>query len=305
MESAGVDPLHTALSQQGVMLGQQSQQLHATAREITSLNTQMADLSIRVAHLQTGASERSHGRHEPEPYARNHPIYDGDPRSCQAFLSQCALVIALQPRCYAAEETKVTYVRTLLSGRAKEWGVAVWNAKAPFCTFFEGFRKEMEKLFDHSVRGDEATALLSRLTQEGSVTDYAIRLRTRAAACDWTDSALRARFLGGLKPAVAYALAALDLPADLESLINLTLCIESRLHLRQTRRRTLTFQQPQHVQTHSTTTTSALSLEPMQLGRLRLTPQQKQLRLKHGICLYCGKPGHFVLQCPLKAAAHQ
>lgn len=147
------------------------------------------------------------------------------------------LVFALQPRRYVAEETRVAYVLNLLSGRVWEWGMAVWNAKAPFCNSFEGFCKEMERLFDRSVRGDDAAALLYRLTQkEGSVTEYAICLRTLAAACDWNDSALGARFLEGLKPAIADELVALDLPADLESLTNLTLRIESHLHHRQQRR---------------------------------------------------------------------
>ncbi len=45
--------------------------------------------------------------------------------------------------------------------------------------------------------------------------------------------------------------------------------------------------------------------EPMQVGRLRLTAKEKQDRLARGLCLYCGKPGHRAIRCPLKAGAHQ
>ncbi len=45
--------------------------------------------------------------------------------------------------------------------------------------------------------------------------------------------------------------------------------------------------------------------KPMQVGHRRLTPQQKQQRLALGLCLYCGKPGHFAAGCPLKAKASQ
>ncbi len=62
-----------------------------------------------------------------------------------------------------------------------------------------------------------------------------------------------------------------------------------------------------HLEASSSDAASHLpaEVEPMQLGRLRLTPQQRQALLALGLCLYCGKAGHFVLQCPLKVKAHQ
>lgn len=303
MESAGADPLRAALTQQGVMIGQQATRLNAAARELGSLNVQVAELTTRLEQLQVA---RAPDLRDPEPHANNPPVYDGDPSSCQAFLSQCALVFALQPRRYASEGTKVAYVLTLLAGRAREWGVAVWNANAPFCANFEEFRQEMVKLFDRSARGDEAAALLSRLTQKGgSVTDYAIRLKTLAAACDWNESAIRARFLEGLNHTISDEMSALDMPADLESLINLALRVESRLNRRQQRRLTNPLWRSRSSLVSEAPLTPASAPEPMQLGRLRLTPQQKQLRLAQGLCLYCGKAGHFALHCPAKVKAHQ
>ncbi len=82
----------------------------------------------------------------------------------------------------------------------------------------------MTKLFDRSAQGDEAAAQLSRLSQRKcSVTDYAIQFQTLAAACGWNEGALRARFLEGLDEAIADELAAVDLPRELDNLINLAL----------------------------------------------------------------------------------
>ncbi len=37
----------------------------------------------------------------------------------------------------------------------------------------------------------------------------------------------------------------------------------------------------------------------MQLGRARLSSEERLRRIRAGECLYCGKPGHFVSTCPV------
>ncbi len=205
-----------------------------------------------------------------------------------------------------APKKQVAFVLTLLSGRAREWGIAVWRSRAPCFATFVDFCQEMTKLFDRSSQGDEAVAQLSRLSQRKcSVTDFAIQFQTLAAACGWNEGALRARFHEGLDEAIADELAAVDLPRELDNLINLALRVEGRLNRRrQCRQPTAPWC---HLEASSSDAASHLpaEVEPMQLGRLRLTPQQRQERLALGLCLYCGKAGHFVLQCPLKVKAHQ
>ncbi|RXN08338.1 Pol poly [Labeo rohita] len=110
------------------------------------------------------------------------------------------------------------------------WGTAVWDAGASFCTDFEEFRAEMTKLFDRSVKGDEAASKLARLRQGScSVTEYAILFKTLAASCDWKEGALRAMFREGLNFDIQDEIATHDLSQDLEGLINLATRVESRL----------------------------------------------------------------------------
>ena len=204
----------------------------------------------------------------------------------------------------------MAYVLTLLTSKAREWGTAVWDAQAPFCRCFKDFREEMIKLFDRSARGDEAASKLVRLSQEGrSVTDYAIQFQTLAASCDWNKGALRARFLDGLDDSIQDEIATHELPSDMDSMVDLALRIESRLLRRRQRRSGNPFWRLGEGSFSQVTPVQSSPLpadpEPMQLGRLRLTPQEKQDRLARGLCLYCGKPGHFALKCPLKAKAHQ
>ncbi len=122
--------LRSALVLQGALLGQHATQLNTTAHEVDALNAQVTERLTWVDNLQREAANRGPVFRagiplEPEPHANNPPVYDGDPNSYQASLSQYSLVFSLQPRRYATEEAKVVFVLTLLSGRAREWGIAI------------------------------------------------------------------------------------------------------------------------------------------------------------------------------------
>ncbi|KAL0168942.1 hypothetical protein M9458_037164, partial [Cirrhinus mrigala] len=289
MDPAGEEFVHSAIAHQGALLGHQASQLSSTAQEVETLTVQMAELSGRFRELQDVMSSPTSGvplsltQREPEPHANNPPLYDGDPNSCRAFLSQCSLVFALQPRRYATERLKVAYVITLLTGKAREWGTAVWDAGASFCTDFEEFRAEMTKLFDRSVKGDEAASKLARLRQGGrSVTEYAILFKTLAASCDWNEGALRAMFREGLNFDIQDEIATHDLPQDLEGFINLATRVESRLRLRQRRlapRSSWRLEETLPSKSHPPPQSPLAEPEPMQLGRIRLSAQEKQQRL--------------------------
>lgn len=309
MDSAGAEHVRNAVAQQGILLGQHATQLIAASQEVEMLRAEVIKLNIKIQELHEnarGGRQVAIPHLEPEPHANNPPPYDGDPSSCRAFLSQCSLVFALQPRRYVTEESKVAFVITLLKGRARDWATAVWDARAPFCAMFEDFRAKMTKLFDRSAQGDEAAFQLAQLSQGGrSVTDYFVLFRTLAAACTWNEAALRARFRDGLDDYIQDEIATHDLPRDFDALVDLALRVEARLHRSQHRRVSGASWMNEGPSSDPRTPLPTTSPEPMQLGRLRLTVEEKRFCLARGLCLYCGKPGHRALQCPLKAPAHQ
>lgn len=107
-------------------------------------------------------------------------------------------MFSLQPITYAADRTKVAYVVSLLTSRARNWGAAVWEAEADCCNRYTLF-KEMLKVFDRSVFGHEASRQLAALRQgRRSAADYVIEFKTLSATCEWNEAALTARILGGL-----------------------------------------------------------------------------------------------------------
>lgn len=315
MESASGESVQAALAQQGARLDQHSSLLTEASHDFQLLSGRITEIQNRLEQVaqvvgrgegSSSAAESQSGS-EREPQAVNPPNYDGDAKTCRAFLSQCSLVFALQPRRYAAEVSKVAYLLTLLTGRARDWGMAVWEAQDPCCSSFESLRSEMIKLFDRTVQGDLAAAELTHLTQDGSsVTDYAIEFRTFAVSSGWNDAAQKAQFLRGLNENIQDEIASHDLPVSLEAAIDLALRVEARHRQRRVRR---SFQHllfdPSLRASDNTSTSSSSSGEPMQLGRLRLTAEERQHRLVNSLCLYCGKPGHRALNCPVKGTARR
>ncbi|KAI2664272.1 Transposon Tf2-9 polyprotein [Labeo rohita] len=241
-------------------------------------------------------------RFHSEPRINNPPCYSGQPTQCRAFLTQCEVVFSLQPATYAADRAKVAFVISLLSGRARDWGAAVWEMEAVFCEHFSLFKEEMIKVFDRSVFGQEASRLLSSLRQgKRSAADYAIEFRTLAATCEWNEPALTARFLEGLTEEVREEILSRDVPSSLDQMVELAIRLDKRFEWRRRARVPVPPLQP--IPTSSSSATPRTDPEPMQLGSLCISGAERQRRIHHRLCLYCGAEGHFAIQCPVKDRA--
>ncbi|KAJ8271735.1 hypothetical protein COCON_G00105940 [Conger conger] len=174
---------------------------------------------------------------------------------------------------------------------------------------------EMRKVFDHPVRGREASNRLLSLRQGSApVSSYAVDFRILAAQSGWDEVALQGVFLSGLTDKLKDELAVRDETSSLEELIDLATRLDNRLRERcREREGTLVFRTrfltPRSGFPSADNSPTALvpvldsSLsdspgEPMQLGRMRLTPSERQRRVRQGLCVYCGQAGHFLAACP-------
>ena len=167
-----------------------------------------------------------HHGSEPRLPAPEH--YEGDPGSCRSFLSTCSLIFELQPSSFPSERSRVAYVITLLSGRAREWGTAVWDANAPECQIFTQFTQPMREVFDQSVAGPAATRQLFRIQQgQRPVSDYAIEFRTLAASAGWGERELHGAYFNGLSNHLLDELNTCDLPTSLDGQVELTLRVDA------------------------------------------------------------------------------
>ncbi len=238
----------------------------------------------------------------PKPFA-------GDPKSCQGFLTQCSLTFELQPSSFPTDRSKIAYIITLLSDKALSWASAVWQSQDACCESYAAFEEEFKRVFDHPVSGREASKRLLTLSQGfRSTADFAIEFRTIAAGSGWNNEALMVCFQGGLSEPLQDELATREPAADLESLIAIAIRLDNRLRERRVARRKASQSQVPVSRSVSPVRISASRASPvpeqlhdspedMQLGRSRLSPSERERRMKERRCLYCGASGHFRSTC--------
>ena len=175
----------------------------------------------------------------------------------------------------------------------------------------------LNAVFDHpNYSGSAENQLLGLQQGNRSVAEYSIEFHTLAAEARWDEAALKAVFLRGLKDQLRDELAARDVPADLQDLISLVSRLDCRLRERRAERTQRNppvshskpsfstypvpsvFKSPSVFSPPSGRTSS--HEEAMQLGRARLSPEERQRRACAGQCMYCGNAGHVIANCPVR-----
>ncbi|XP_073728830.1 uncharacterized protein [Misgurnus anguillicaudatus] len=110
---------------------------------------------------------------------------------------------------------------TMNSGRAREWGTAVWNSDADCLVQYALFKEEM----------------LRPPPGRPSVVDFSVEFRTLSTSCGWNEPALVAWFVEGLNADVKDEVLARNVrnvvPSHLDPLIDLALRVEKRFEQRQ------------------------------------------------------------------------
>ncbi|KAG1967775.1 retrotransposable element [Pimephales promelas] len=293
-------------------MNSQEKEIGDTGRAVQALVTQVSELTQQIQRLRVPAAPPtpavplapSGSPSQSEPRLPVPEAYSGEPSFCRAFLNRCSMHFALQPRTFSNEQTKVAFVLTLLTGRAALWGTAVWENQNPCCASFQDLSNEMKKVFDRSVSGREAARTLAELRQgRRSVSEFSIEFRTLAAECGWNEEAQWDMFLHGLADHVQKEIYALDLPTTLNGLIDLALRVDARLSRVERRTTsTRTFGEMDVQRSSGRDVVSPVNdHEPMQVGRARLSREERERRRSQGLCLYCGGTGHYAYSCPEEA----
>lgn len=341
MDPAETDSLRNALSSQGVLLGQHEstlqqvmEHLQQLTTSVTQLGNQLVAVRDRLPPSEPAASSSPPQPADPpavspptsrEPFIPIPPRYSGDLGTCSQFLLQCSLVFTQQPNTYATTQSKIAFIMSLLSGQAAAWALAVTTGGSDILGNYTQFTDEMKRIFDHPVRGGEAVGRLLDLQQGSqSVSQYAVDFRIMAASSGWGDAALKAIFRKGLAGEIKDELAVREESHTLNELIDLSVRIDNRIRERRRERRTDQARRTPaswpgssgdsaltsdvtSTASRDTPASSSQHDEPMQLGRARLTPTERQRRMKERLCLYCGQGGHYLATCTEKpkGQAHQ
>ena len=295
------------ISRQGTLLGQHDQALQEIA-------TALRELTLAVNSQPPVAPEPPAPAPSPSASPREPSIpapqrYGGDLGSCRSFLTQCSLVFEMQPQTYPTERSRIAYLIGSLSGEALAWAAAVWERGSAVCHNYGAFTEDMRKVFDHPVRGKEASQRLLQLRQGSrSVASFAVEFRTLAAESGWNEEALQGVFQNALSSELKDRLTSWEEPTNLDHLISLAIHMDNRLRERRRERSAHSFATPPFESPAATQSSLPVAVppryvrssspEPMQIGRTHLTPEERERRIRSGACLYCGTSGHLRSGCP-------
>ncbi|KAI2653687.1 Retrotransposon-derived protein PEG10 [Labeo rohita] len=218
-------------------------------------------------------------------------LFAGEAAECSGFLLQVQLYIRMQPQQFPTENSKVAFLISLLTGKAFQWAKAIWNADNPINSF-ERFTSHFSEVFSNTTRTLTVSDQLFRLQQgSSSVHEYTIHFRTLAAASGWNEFALLGAYRQGLNPDIRAAMTLYDDSIGLETFLQCTARVSQRLAACQ----------PSETAPQSAMVAACSPVpEPMQIDSSRLSRTERQCRITSGLCLYCGTPGHFLRNCPVR-----
>lgn len=338
MDSA--DPTRTTIAKQGALLGSREQAIQFQLARVSVLGESQAQLQAAVqgpSRCTVPLPEGADAAPESSPLPKLAPEcaagpgrcsvipcfrsatslepdqFSGEPGILGVFKLQCEVVFSRSPQLFLSDSAKVSYLIGKLRGRALTWAHAyLLNHPLQSCSYDE-FMGQLKKTFVHPVSEASIARKLLNLRQgRRSIADYLIDFRTAAAAAGWPDCALQAVYLQSLNETMKDQLAYRDEPATFEELASLTLRIDNRLRERErgrgsVRRPLPPFAPVAVVPVASGSFTNALSPpreesapEPMQRGRSRLSPEERERRICAHACFYCGESDHLVATCPKK-----
>ena len=308
---AEIDAIKRAVANQGQILGQHEnllKNIDAVVAQLLAAQTK-GQAAVNLQPSIAAVTPR-------EPHVQPPERYSGESgSSCRGFLSQCSLLFTLQPSAFTTDVGKVRYVMTLLTGRALAWANALIERDSDLCSDFDQFIEEMKRIFDCPVRGrDAATRLLVLRQGRNSVKDYAIEFQVLATESEWPMATLMPVFMNGLSEEIKDELASREYH-DLDALVTLATQVDNRIGQRRRERQMM--QSPGSAERYhipapmvpdysrivtafSAPSDSSSSEEPMQLGRTKISDQEKGRRRAEGLCLFCGKSGHLWRSCPLR-----
>lgn len=236
--------------------------------------------------------------------------FGGDTEDCRGFLNICRLHFLNNPETFSTSSAKVTFVISLLKGKALAWVSPYLERKDPLLQDADEFLASLRTVFDKPDRASAAEYLLLDIQQgTRTVAEYAIEFRTLAAETNWDSRASRAAFRKGLTDRIKDELVYKDLPEDLEKFIELCVRLDVRYQERckeklgahkphrPVYRLAPNFQTPLQPAAKLEAETKS-TVEPMEVSHLHLTESQRRRAL--GLCLYCGLKGHFLSACPTR-----
>lgn len=321
-QTDSVTQLQMALSQQGTLVGRHEAALQDFSRQQTVITNTLSQLSKQVFELSHQIKDSTTQRPATAQPIAAQPAsssatqafrevtsptpecFSGELNKTQGFLLQCSLIFNSAPHSFQTDASKISYIIGLLRGRALHWA-QVFVAGSPieqttYKTFIDSFNLTFSPV---SSQEESARKLWSLRQGNKTVADFSVEFRTLAIGSGWNAPALRSAFYQALNERVKDELASRDEPNSLDRLIDLAIKLDNRLRERN-RARPLPLSPQSATESRRMETEGRIPRspppEPMQIGHVHLTPEERLRRRTSGLCLYCGSSRHFIALCPVR-----
>jgi hypothetical protein len=271
---------------------------------------------------------------------REPDTFDGsNPRKLRDFLVSCNLHFRDRPQVYASDEKRILFILSYLKGSALSWfepGLNDPTDSAHWMWDYPAFLSELEDNFGpHDPVGDAEKSLHElNMKKTARIVKYNVDFWELASRVSWNEAALRDRYFRGLplrlrtevlRGGKPETLALLRLKAQDADNIYWMQEEETRLETKTsavignpnkkdpTKKPNPQFTPRPSNNTNTSASTSKPSGTPKdrpknsisdKLGKNgKLTGDERDRRMKEGLCLYCGEKGHVAHDCPKSAAA--
>ncbi|XP_051515080.1 uncharacterized protein LOC127418541 [Myxocyprinus asiaticus] len=151
----------------------------------------------------------------------DHPVSVEDFLQCELFLSQLPLM-------HPNDEARVSFIVSLLSGKALDWAMSVWSRENILKGSLSHFLARLREVFEHSEgRKVPGELLLSLKKGNRSAAEFALSFRRLAAQTVWVEDTLKLLFRQGLNPDLLTELACRDEGRSLDEFIKLAICLDN------------------------------------------------------------------------------
>ncbi len=161
-DPAVLTQLTSEVSAQASMLAAHHQQL----QRLTSLTEELVR-TLQTLHVANPPTNATPSVPSPPPITPTMPPtsqsprlslpdkYDGSPEKWKGFLMQCYLYIHQQPLTFPTDASQVSFICSLLTGRALDWATAIWEGNRLSCSTYDTFICQFREMFEHSASGKE------------------------------------------------------------------------------------------------------------------------------------------------------
>uniref|UniRef100_A0A8C6LIY6 CCHC-type domain-containing protein n=1 Tax=Nothobranchius furzeri TaxID=105023 RepID=A0A8C6LIY6_NOTFU len=310
LSTESVPSVSATLAQHSNSLHSLSDQLSHTNQTLFELGTMVKELSHPLTSPEQASSPAPSllGPVLPAPsdlpcfrVATSPPpeIFDGNREVCRGFLLQCQLAFQRSPESFYTDDIKISHIIGLLRGKALRWAEVKSRNPSFLKSSLDEFLADFKMPFDKPESAADVVRQIWSLRQgKLSIAEFSIEFRTLAATSTLDEASLKGAFTQALNEQLQDQLDFCQEPPDLESLITLCSRMERR-HKARPRGNHFPlpsrFNYPRHVNSAAPALPPS---EPIQIGRARLTQEERNMRMSTGACLYCGMSGHFVANCP-------